>query len=155
MAFIFGLAGPKSLKKHLYCQQKTFMLLCSLLAAHNRTPPLGGLLTRFLPKKWVHYQKKNRNRKEPITPDHPVALVNKFGNVKASLKDLHLLILFNELSNIKRKGIVFYNAYAKVFTVFTIFTETGLDCENRQSHLSNIDTVMLYSECKNHVNSYS
>ena len=36
---------------------------------------------------------KTKNKKEPITPDHLAALVNKFGNAKASLKDLRLLAL--------------------------------------------------------------
>ena len=68
---------------------------------------------------------KVKTKKEPITPDHLAALVNKYGNGKASLKDLRLLSLcligyggflrFNELSNIKRKDIVFYDAYAKIF----------------------------------------
>ena len=66
---------------------------------------------------------KAKSKKEPITPDHLAALVNKFGNAKASLKNLRLLALcligyagflrFNELSNIKRKDIIFYDAYAK------------------------------------------
>ena len=66
---------------------------------------------------------KAKSKKEPVTPDHLAALVNKFGNAKASLKDLCLLALcligyegflrFNELSNMKRKDIVFYDAYAK------------------------------------------
>ena len=77
---------------------------------------------------------KAKSKKENITPDHLAALVNKFGNAKASLKDLQLLSLcligyagflrFNELSNIKRKDIVFYDAYAKIL-VRQMFTEKG------------------------------
>ena len=69
--------------------------------------------------------RKTKSKKEPISPDHLAALVNKFGNAKASLKNLRLLALcligyagflrFNELSNIKRKDIVIYDAYAKIF----------------------------------------
>ena len=68
---------------------------------------------------------KAKATKEPITPDHLAALVKKFGSAKASLKDLRLLAIcligyagflrFKELSNIKRKDIVFYYAYAKIF----------------------------------------
>ena len=134
--------------KYLYCQRKTFMLLCLLLAAYNRTPPLGGLLTLSLAINWVHLSlgmvspysssmvknllktskrllEKTKTKKEPITPDHLAALVKKFGNAKASLKDLRLLAIcligyagflrFKELSDIKRKDIVFYDAYAKIF----------------------------------------
>ena len=36
---------------------------------------------------------KAKTKKEPITPDHLAALVNKFGNAKAPLKDLRLLAL--------------------------------------------------------------
>ena len=36
---------------------------------------------------------KTLNKKEPRTPDHFAALFNRFGNAKASLKDLHLLAL--------------------------------------------------------------
>ena len=67
---------------------------------------------------------KTKTKKEPITPDYLAALVKKFGNAKASLKDLRLLAIcligyagflrFKELSNIKRKDIVFYDAYSKI-----------------------------------------
>ena len=80
---------------------------------------------------------KAKTKKEPLTPGHLGALVNKFGNAKASLKDLRLLALcligyagflrFNELSNIKRKDIVFYDAYAKreKKRAKQMFTENG------------------------------
>ena len=108
---------------------------------------------------------------EPVTPDHLAALVNKFGKVKASLKDLRLLALcligyagflrFNELSNIKRKDIVFYDAYAKrekkrkekrkEQNRCLQRMEVGFDCENRQLHLPSLDAVVLYSEGKDHI----
>ena len=106
---------------------------------------------------------KAKKKKEPITPDHLAALVNKFGNAKASLKDLRLLALrltryagflrFNELSNIKRKDIVFFDAYAEIFiekSKTDVYREVGLDCENWQLHLPSIDAVALYSEGKDH-----
>ena len=83
----------------------------------------------------------------------------------ASLKDLRLLALyltgyagflrFNELSNINRKDIVFYDAYAKIFMEKS---KTDVYREGKwvliakgAITLPSIDVVALYSEGKDHI----
>ena len=85
----------------------------------------SGSIVKNLMETSKRLLEKSKTKNKPITPDHLAALLNKFGSAKVSLKDLRLLSLcltsyagflqFNELSNIKRKHIVFYDAYAKIF----------------------------------------
>ena len=86
--------------------------------------PHSGSIVKNLLETSKRLLEKAKTKKGPITPDHFAALVNKFGNAEARIQRIHVywlyalslyagLLRFNELSNIKRKDIVFYDAYAK------------------------------------------
>ena len=55
--------------------------------------PHSGSIVKNLLETSKRLLEKAKTKKGPITPDHLAALVNKFGNAKAPLKDSRLLAL--------------------------------------------------------------